>query len=388
MDRIFLSPPHIGPAERRFVDEAFESNWVAPLGPMVDAFEREIAAYVGSPYAVAVSSGTAAIHLGLRLLGVGPGDLVLCSSFTFVASANPIVYLGATPVFVDSDPESGNMSPQALKRALESLAARGLKPKAAVIVDLYGQGCRYDEILPLLAEYGVPFVEDAAEALGSTYRGRHCGTFGDVGILSFNGNKILNTSGGGMVLVKTKAEAEKLVFWSTQAKDPAPHYEHTEIGFNYRMSNLLAALGRGQLSWLDERIATKRKIFEAYRRTLGALPGVSFFGDPSTGENTRWLTVMMVDPRSAGVSRDDVMAALAAQNIEARPSWKPMHAQAVFAGCEYYPHAEGVSVSDRFFAEGVCLPCGSNLTDQQLQRVLSILTRVLGGSRERVDVTL
>lgn len=371
--RVFLSPPHIGEHERALVNEAFDSNWIAPLGPMVDAFEREIAAYVGVPHAAAVASGTAAIHLGLRLLGVKPGDRVLCSSLTFVASANPIRYLGAVPVFIDSDPESGNMSPVALARALESLERRKALPRAAVVVDLYGQGCRYDEILPLLQKYDIPFVEDAAEALGSTYRGKQCGSFGTVGILSFNGNKILNTSGGGMVLTSRKDWQEKVVFWSTQAKDPAPHYEHSDLGYNYRMSNVLAALGRGQLRWLNDRIAAKQAVFARYRETLAQGPGVSFFGNPPTGTNTRWLSVMFLDPRRAKTTRDALLDAFTAANIEARPVWKPLHVQKLFEGAEYYPHRDGQSVSEDFFARGLCLPSGSNLGGADLERVLTVL---------------
>ncbi len=383
---ILLSPPHLSGAERHFVDEAFRTNWIAPLGPNVDAFERELAARLSSAgaeiHCCATASGTAAIHLGLIALGVGPGDLVLCSSFTFVATANPIRQLGAEPVFIDSDEASWNMSPAALRRALESLAAEGRRARAVVTVDLYGQGCDYGAILPICEEWNVPILEDAAEALGATVDGRPCGSFGAVSAFSFNGNKIITTSGGGMLAAPDARIAERARFLATQARDPAPHYEHSVAGFNYRMSNICAGVGRGQLLVLDERVARRREIFAEYRRALDGLDGVEFMPEPAWSHSTHWLTALTIDPARAGASRDALLSALAAERIEARPTWKPMHQQPLFAGCRMFAHDEGrAPVCERLFRDGACLPSGSSMGDADLARVIGACERALGPTR-------
>ncbi|UED76711.1 DegT/DnrJ/EryC1/StrS aminotransferase family protein [Brevibacillus sp. DP1.3A] len=375
--RIFLSPPHMGEDERDLVADAFASNWIAPLGEHVDAFEREIAQYVGVKAALAVSSGTSAIHLGLRLAGVAPGDTVFCSSLTFVASANPILYQGATPVFIDSEEGSWNMSPLALERALREAAVADKLPKAVVIVNLYGQSADMGPLIALCEQYGVCVVEDAAESLGAVYKGRMSGVFGHVGTFSFNGNKIMTTSGGGMLVSDDVEAIEKARFWSTQAKEPARHYQHEEMGYNYRLSNVLAAIGRGQLRVLEERIEARRGIYKRYEQALGQLPGISFMPEPATGRSTRWLTVMTLNPADATISAAQVIDALGKENIEARPVWKPMHQQPLFAQCQYYSHQPDESVSDRLFVQGVCLPSGSSLTAEQQERVIGVITNCL-----------
>ncbi|MFF0827873.1 DegT/DnrJ/EryC1/StrS family aminotransferase [Brevibacillus sp. NPDC003359] len=375
--RIFLSPPHMGEDERDLVADAFASNWIAPLGEHVDAFEREIAQYVGVKAALAVSSGTAAIHLGLRLAGVAPGDTVFCSTLTFVASANPILYLGATPVFIDSEEGTWNMSPQALERALREAAEADKLPKAVVIVNLYGQSADMGPLIALCEQYGVRVVEDAAESLGAVYKGRMSGVFGHVGTFSFNGNKIMTTSGGGMLVSDDVEALEKARFWATQAKEPARHYQHEEMGYNYRLSNILAAIGRGQLRVLEERIHTRRAIYKRYEQALGQLPGISFMPEPATGRSTRWLTVMTLNSADTALSAAQLIDALGKENIEARPVWKPMHLQPLFAQCQYYPHQPDECVSDRLFAHGVCLPSGSSLTVEQQERVIDVITNCL-----------
>ncbi|WP_409175032.1 DegT/DnrJ/EryC1/StrS family aminotransferase [Brevibacillus fortis] len=375
--RIFLSPPHMGEDERELVADAFASNWIAPLGGHVDAFEQEIAQYVGVKAALAVSSGTAAIHLGLRLAGVAPGDTVFCSSLTFVASANPILYQGATPVFIDSEEGSWNMSPLALERALREAAAADKLPKAVVIVNLYGQSAEMGPLIALCERYGVCVVEDAAESLGAVYKGRMSGALGHVGTFSFNGNKIMTTSGGGMLVSDDVEAIEKARFWSTQAKEPARHYQHDEMGYNYRLSNVLAAIGRGQLRVLEERIEARRGIYKRYEQALRQLPGISFMPEPATGRSTRWLTVMTLNPADTTLSAAQLIDALGKENIEARPVWKPMHLQPLFAQCQYYPHQPDESVSDRLFAQGVCLPSGSSLTAEQQERVIGVITNCL-----------
>ncbi|MES2755192.1 MAG: aminotransferase class I/II-fold pyridoxal phosphate-dependent enzyme [Pseudomonadota bacterium] len=374
-NQILLSTPHMGDAERDFVEEAFRTNWIAPLGPNVDAFEQELAAYVGVGHAAAVSSGTAAIHLALHLLNVTAGDTVFCSTLTFAASANPIVYQGATPVFIDSDRESWNMCPAALERGLATARRLGKLPKAVIVVDLYGQSADMDAIVPLCDTYGVPIVEDAAESLGATYRGRASGTFGRLGIYSFNGNKIITTSGGGMLVSDDPALIDRARFLATQARDPAPHYQHTEIGFNYRMSNILAGVGRGQLAVLDERVAARRRVFETYRRELADVAGLAWMPEPDGSRSNRWLTTCTLDP---GIlpAREEVARRLADEFVEARPVWKPMHLQPVFADCTYYT-ANNESISDDLFDRGLCLPSGSNLTDDQLARTISALRSAL-----------
>ncbi|MFC0216475.1 DegT/DnrJ/EryC1/StrS family aminotransferase [Paenibacillus chartarius] len=379
--KIYLSSPHMSGREQDYVAEAFATNWIAPLGPHVDAFEAEFAAYVGVKAAAAVSSGTAAIHLALRLMGVGAGDIVFCSSLTFVASANPIVYQGAVPVFIDSEPDTWNMSPQALERALADAKASGRLPKAVIVVNLYGQSAKMDEITALCDQYGVPMLEDAAESLGSTYKGRASGTFGQYGIYSFNGNKIITTSGGGM-LVSDDAEAMKTArFYATQARDPAPHYQHSQLGYNYRMSNVLAGIGRAQLQVLDERVKARRAIFETYREQLGGLPGVRMMPELEGTSSNRWLTAATIDEREAGVSVAALLDALAAENIEARPVWKPLHLQPLFERAAYYAHAERDSVSDTLFHTGICLPSGSNMTEEDQARVIECMTNLIRKGR-------
>jgi len=373
--KILLSTPHMSDFERTYVEEAFRTNWIAPLGPNVDAFERELAQYAGVPHAAALSSGTAAIHLALRLVGVGPGDLVLCSSLTFVASVNPIVYQGATPVLIDSEPGTWNMSPRALERALRELTAAGRKPKAVEVVHLYGQAADLDPIIALCEEYGVTLIEDAAESLGATYKGRMTGSIAAIGAYSFNGNKIITTSGGGMLVAHDGALVERARKLSTQAREPAAHYEHTEVGYNYRMSNVLAGIGRGQLKVIEERVAARRRIFERYRDGLAGVDAYEWMPEPDFGRATHWLTACTVRPP---VTPGDLMARLASDGIEARPLWKPMHLQPLYRHCQYFSHEPGKSVSDDLFARGICLPSGSNLTDEQQERIVAALKRAVG----------
>jgi dTDP-4-amino-4,6-dideoxygalactose transaminase len=370
VNRIYLSPPHVYGPERELVAEALASNWIAPLGPHVDAFEREFATCIGVPHAVALSSGTAGLHLAMVLLGVGPGDTVICSSLTFSASANPICYQRATPVFVDCD-RTWTMDPALLEDALKAAVAAGKPPKALIAVDLYGQCADYDAICGLGDKYGVPLVEDAAEALGATYKGRPSGGFGRIGVFSFNGNKIVTTSGGGMLVTRELALADGARFLATQARDPAPHYEHSHVGYNYRLSNVLAAIGRGQLLSLAKRVATRRRIFDRYVEGLGGLPGIEFMPEAAYGRSTRWLTCLLIDPRAFGADREAVRLALEAEDIEARPTWKPMHLQPVFAGARMF----GGAVSERLFRDGLCLPSGSSLREEDQARVISTIRR-------------
>ncbi len=367
--RIYLSPPHMSGREMDYIQEAFESNWIAPLGPHVDAFEQEFAAKVGAKHALALSSGTAAIHLALIHLGVGPGDEVIVSTLTFAASANPVIYLGAKPIFIDSEKTSWNMDPELLAEALARKARQGKLPKAVIVVHLYGQTADIERILAICNEYDVPLIEDAAEALGARYKGRSPGVFGKAGIFSFNGNKIITTSGGGMLVsddAELIAHARKL---ATQARDPAPHYQHSEIGYNYRMSNVLAGIGRAQLQVLDERVRRKREIFETYRQALGDLPGIEFMPEAPWGLHTRWLTTLTVDPRRFGATREDIRLALESENIESRPLWKPMHLQPVFSECEVV----GGATSETLFRHGLCLPSGTAMTSEDLQRVMVVI---------------
>jgi pyridoxal phosphate-dependent aminotransferase EpsN len=367
--RIYLSPPHMGGDEFELVADAFRSNWVAPLGPHVDAFERELAARVGVGHAVALASGTAAVHLALRLLGVGPGDEVLCSSLTFIASASPIVYEGARPVFIDSEASTWNIDPGLVEEELAACAARGRLPRAAVVVDLYGRCADYDRILAACDRFGVPVVADAAESLGATYRGRPAGSFGKFGVFSFNGNKIITTSGGGMLVSDDGEAVERARFLATQARDPAPHYQHSVVGYNYRLSNVLAAIGRGQLRVLGDRIAVRARNYQFYRKHLGDLPGVAFMPTAPYGSPNYWLTCVMIDPGAFGATREDVRLALEAADIESRPVWKPLHLQPAFAGCR----VRGGAVARSIFERGLCLPSGSSLTDQDLDRIVEIV---------------
>lgn len=386
--RIYLSSPHMGGKERQYIDQAFAENWIAPLGPHVDGFEAELAAYVGVRGAAALVSGTAALHLALQLVGVSPGDLVICSSLTFAASANPILYMGAVPIYIDAEPETWNMSPAALARALADCDREGRLPKALIVVNLYGQSADMDPIAELCEKYGVALIEDAAESLGATYKGRASGSFGQFGILSFNGNKIITTSGGGALLSNDLEALKRARYLATQARQTARHYEHTEAGYNYRLSNVLAGIGRGQLAVLEERVAARRSVFERYREAFDGVEGFVFMPEAEFGRSTRWLTVLTVDSQLCGVSRDQIIDALEAENIEARPVWKPMHLQPLYAGCRYYPHFEEKdrgtfplscegSVSDRLFELGVCLPSGSNMTIEEQTRVIDCIKSFL-----------
>lgn len=373
---ILLSTPHMGDTEMTFVEEAFRTNWIAPLGPNVDAFEKDIARIAGVSHAAALSSGTAALHLALVLLDVGPGDRVFCSSFTFAASANPIRYQGAEPVFIDAEAESWNMSPRALERALDQAKAIGRLPKAVMVVNLYGQSADMDPIMALCDAYGVPMIEDAAESLGATYKGKPSGSFGTLAGFSFNGNKIITTSGGGMLVSNDADLIARARFLSTQARDPAPHYEHSVIGYNYRMSNILAGVGRGQLQVLGERVAARRAVFDAYVEGLADVPGIDWMPEPEWSFSTRWLSTCTVDPAVHGLSARELVERLGAEMIEARPVWKPMHRQPVFAGTDYITDGN-TSVSDRLFENGLCLPSGSNMSADEIDRVIVCMRKVL-----------
>jgi len=372
-ERIYLSPPHLGAREEELVLEAFRTNWIAPLGPHVDAFEREVCAYTGAPHAVALSSGTAALHLALEALGIGAGDSVWVSSLTFAASVFPLRYVGAVPVFVDADISSWNMDPALFVEALEDAARRNALPRAVVLVHLYGQCADVQPIAEACAAHGVLLIEDAAEALGATYDGRAAGTFGDVGFYSFNGNKIITTSGGGMLVTPHAHVAQRVRMLASQAREPVPHYEHRHVGYNCRLSNVLAGIGRGQLEQLDARVAARRAVFDRYNATIGVLPGIALMPEACYGRtgmrSTRWLTTLTIDAKQFGVGYETVRLALEAQQIEARPVWKPMHQQPVFAGCRVI----GGSVSDALFATGLCLPSGSSLTVAQQQRVIDVV---------------
>ncbi len=369
---ILLSTPHIGEQELQFVKEAFDTNWIAPVGPNIDAFEQEFSQVVGAKYAAAVSSGTAALHLALKLIGVEIGDEVFCSTFTFIASASPITYLGATPVFVDSDRISWNMDPNLLETALAQRDKLGKLPKAVILVHLYGQSADIEPIAQICDRYDIPLIEDAAEALGATYKSTSPGTWGQAGIFSFNGNKIITTSGGGMLVSDNEDLISKAKFLATQARDPQPHYEHTEIGFNYRLSNVCAGIGRGQLSVLQDRVAARRRNFDIYQQALGDLPGVEFMPEADFGTSTRWLSCLTFEPNVANINREQIRLQLLEQQIETRPLWKPMHLQPVFANCECINNG----VAEDLFQKGLCLPSGSNLTDNDLERVISEIKKL------------
>ncbi|BAZ68521.1 MAG: DegT/DnrJ/EryC1/StrS family aminotransferase [Pelatocladus maniniholoensis HA4357-MV3] len=375
---ILLSTPHMGDRELELVKQAFDTNWIAPIGPHVDAFEQEFCQIIGADYAAAVSSGTAAIHLALQLIGVESGDEVFCSTLTFAATASPIIYQRAKPVFIDSDRTSWNMNPELLQSALKHRACIGKLPKAVIVVHLYGQSADIDPILQVCNHYGVPLIEDAAESLGATYKGQHPGTFGCIGIYSFNGNKIITTSGGGMLVSNNADLVAKARFLATQARDRAPHYQHSEIGYNYRLSNVLAGIGRGQLCVLSERVAARRRNFEIYISSLGNLPGVEFMPEAGFGRATRWLTCLTIDPEAFGADREQVRNSLSAQQIETRPVWKPLHLQPVFSECEYI----GGAVAEDLFRRGICLPSGSNLTNEDLERVISAIASVHYGNKK------
>jgi dTDP-4-amino-4,6-dideoxygalactose transaminase len=370
MKRIYLSPPEIGPADRELVLDALESGWAAPLGPHVDEFEREVAEVAGVPHAVALSSGTAALHLSLAALGIGRGDDVLTSTLTFAATANAIAYVGATPVFIDASPETWTMDPDLLEEEIIGRIRAGRKPAAVIAVDLYGQCCDYDRIAGICERRGVPLIEDAAEALGASYRNHPAGSFGACGIFSFNGNKIITTSGGGMLVSRFRAIVERARHLATQARDPAPHYEHSEIGFNYRLSNLLAALGRGQLRSLPAKVARRRAIRRHYADALAGYPGIDFLPEASYGRSNAWLTCISVDGHRLGATRDDIRLHLHTRNIESRPVWKPMHLQPIFRSCR----VRGGDVARRLFERGLCLPSGSGLTAVEQASVIEAVT--------------
>lgn len=373
MTRIYLSPPHMSGEELRLVEEAFASNWIAPLGPQVDAFERELGKRVatpsGTPHVAALSSGTAALHLALRLLGVGPGDEVLCPSLTFVATANPILYQGARPVFLDVDAATWTLDPNLVEEELTQRAERDRLPAAMIAVDLYGQCSDYEALEELSDRFEVPLIEDAAEALGATFQQQPAGAFGRVAIFSFNGNKILTTSGGGALVSHDEALVEKARFLASQARDPAPHYQHSELGYNYRLSNLLAAVGRGQLRVLEQRVEARRQVFERYRERLGDLPGLTFMPEAAYGRCNRWLTVVRIDRSRFGAGPEQAREALEAHAIESRPVWKPLHLQPLFASCE----RRGGAVSETLFRDGLCLPSGSDLSTELQDEVCSVV---------------
>ncbi|MPY93477.1 MAG: aminotransferase class I/II-fold pyridoxal phosphate-dependent enzyme [Acidimicrobiia bacterium] len=367
--RIYLSPPDVGDLDRKMLLEAFDSGWIAPNGPDVDAFELEFASCVGAAHAVALSSGTAALHLALDVLGVGPGDDVLVSDLTFVATANAVLYRGARPTFIDSDEASWNLDPDLLAEEMGRRAARGRLPAAVIVVDIYGQCADYDRILPVCREHGVPVIEDAAEALGATFGADNAGALGDLGAFSFNGNKIITTSGGGMLVGDDEASIARARYLSTQAREPAPHYEHQVMGYNYRLSNLLAGLGRAQVATLEQRVETRRRTNERYREALGRVPGIDFMPEAAYGRPTHWLTVVTVDPARFGATAEDVRVHLQALGIESRPAWKPMHLQPLFAAAPTL----GGAVSERLFRTGLCLPSGSNLSANDLALVVDAM---------------
>lgn len=370
--KIWLSSPHMGGTEQNYVNEAFESNWVAPLGPNVTGFEQDLEKFIGQDSHVgALSSGTAALHLGLIILGVKAGDEVICQSMTFSASANPIMYQGATPIFIDSEKETWNLCPIALEEAITDRIAKGKKPKAIIAVHLYGMPYKVDEIHAIAKKYEIPVLEDSAEALGSHYKNQKCGTFGEIGVLSFNGNKIITTSGGGAIVTKNKESKDKVIFLSTQARDNAPHYQHSEVGYNYRMSNICAGIGRGQMEVLGEHVGLRRKMHEFYKDYFKDVEGVTVFSEPDSNYfSNHWLSAIVIDPsKNNGKTRENLRLAFEEQNIESRPLWKPMHLQPVFEKYPYY----GKDVSEKLFDNGLCLPSGSNLSDDDKNRIKTVL---------------
>lgn len=371
-NRVFLSPPHMGGNERKFIDEAFASNYIAPLGPMVTRFEKLLCQYSGASYCAAVSAGTAAIHLALLVLGVKPGNRVICSSFTFCGSVNPILYVGAKPVFIDSEPETWNMDPELMKQAIEDSIKEGEKPAAIIMVHLYGMPGKIDRIMEIANHYEIPVIEDAAEALGTSYKGKKLGTYGTIGIYSFNGNKIITTSGGGAMVTENPQYTEEAVFLATQARDKAPHYEHTRYGYNYRMSNIVAAIGCGQMEVLSQHVQRKREINNLYRKYLADCPWISFQTEPNNDFfSNYWLTTILLDPASAPYDREELRLRLEANNVESRPLWKPLHLQPVFKAmnAKYY----GNGVCDHMFDIGLCLPAPTAATDTIIESVCSLI---------------
>ncbi|QBA20577.1 aminotransferase class I/II-fold pyridoxal phosphate-dependent enzyme [Chryseobacterium indologenes] len=374
--KIWLSSPHMGGNEQKYINEAFEENWVAPLGPNVNGFEGDLEQFLGGSVKVAaLSAGTAALHLALIECGIVHGDEVICQSMTFSASANPIAYCGATPVFVDSEPVTWNMCPKALREAIEDRIQKGTKPKAIIVVHLYGMPAKMDEITAIAQEFQIPLIEDAAEALGSTYKGQACGTFGRFGILSFNGNKIITTSGGGALVCHTQEDKDKTVFLSTQARDNAPHYQHSHIGFNYRMSNIVAGIGRGQMEVLKDRVAARRAMHNFYVDLFRNIEGVTVLSESNDDfYSNHWLSAVIVDPEMTGKNREGLRLAFLEDNIESRPLWKPMHLQPVFETSPYY----GGNVSEKLFDNGLCLPSGSNLSENDKERIAKVVHSYFG----------
>ena len=376
-NKIWLSSPHMGGTEQKYIQEAFDANWVAPLGPNVNGFELDLESYLDANVHVgALSSGTAAIHLGLILLGVQAGDAVLCQTMTFSASANPILYLGATPIFVDSETITWGLCPQALEQAIQDSIKKGKKPKAIIAVHLFGVPYQVAAIRAIANTYQIPILEDAASALGSTSKGQKCGTFGDIGVLSFNGNKIITTSGGGAIVTKTAEQKDKAVFYATQARDAAPHYQHSEIGYNYRMSNICAGIGRGQMEVLDQHVALRRAMHDFYVTVFSTIEGVEVFSTPNDDYFANyWLSAITIDAtKTKGISAETLRLALEAENIESRPLWKPMHLQPIFSTYPYY----GSNVAQNLFENGLCLPSGSNLTDTDRERIAAVIKSVFG----------
>ena len=372
MDKIWLSSPHMGGTEQQYIKEAFDSNWVAPLGPNVNNFEKDLENYLGNNVFVGgLSSGTGALHLALILLGVKSGDEVICQSMTFSASANPIAYLGAQPIFIDSEPETWNICPNALEDAIKDRISKNKKPKAIIGVHLYGMPYKADEIRQIANKYEIPVIEDSAEALGSSYKGFKCGTLGDISILSFNGNKIITTSGGGAIVTKSPELKAKAVFLSTQARDNAPHYQHSEIGYNYRMSNICAGIGRGQMEVLDKHVGLRQKMNRFYRDLFNNFPGITVLREPTADYvSNHWLSAILVDPeKTGGITRETIRLELEKNNIESRPLWKPMHLQPVFKNCLYF----GSNISEDLFERGLCMPSGSNTTDEERNRIAEVL---------------
>lgn len=372
--KIWLSAPHMGGSEEQFVKEAFETNWIAPLGPNVNGFEQDLELFLDNDcYVAALSSGTAGLHLALVLLGVETGDEVICQSMTFSATANPITYVGATPVFVDSESQTWNMSPELLEQAVKDRIAKGKKPKAIIPVHLYGMPANMEAITVVARRYGIPVIEDAAEALGSSINGRRCGSFGDIGILSFNGNKIITTSGGGALVSHSRDIVKDARFLATQARDEAPHYQHSRIGYNYRMSNLCAGVGRGQMHVLAKRVEQRREVYAKYRQHLEGRAGVTFADEPAGYFSNRWLTTILIDPAVAGCTREDLRLALDKENIESRPLWKPMHMQPIFESYPFY----GDGTAECLFKDGLCLPSGSNLSKEDMGRIFEVMDTIL-----------
>ena len=373
--KIWLSPPHMGGTELKYIHKAFDENFIAPLGTNIDAFENNLQNFLGeSVNVVALSSGTAALHLALVMLGVKMGDEVICQSMTFSASANPIVYQGATPIFIDSERETWNMCPETLEVAIKDRISKGKTPKAIILVHLYGMPAKMDEIMKIANKYEIPIVEDAAEALGSVYKGKKCGTFGGMSILSFNGNKIITTSGGGALVCRKQAQKERVVFLSTQARDEAPYYQHSEIGYNYRMSNVSAGIGCGQMEVLEERIIQRRFNHHFYQKLFENMEGISIFSEPNDDfYSNHWLSAIVIDEERIGFDRDKLQLKFLENNIETRPLWKPMHLQPIFSDAPYY----GKDVSEQLFQKGLCLPSGSNMTDNDRERIAKIFEEMI-----------